>query len=195
MTPFRSVRAAGLLLLGSAAVVALPAGSASATTAEVSVTNFQFTPAHVSVSQGGSVGWTFHAMHTSTSNQDFWNSGRRASGTYTVHFPDAGRFGYHCTMHPSMTGSVAGPMRAAGSASAGWRIVWSSRSSTPANRRYDVQVRKPGGSTWSPYRSASAARSSSFDPARSGSYVFRARTRNGSHGASGWSPHLSLRIS
>jgi plastocyanin len=200
MTPSRSRRrlVPAALLAGLAAVSApllVPLGSASAATVSVSVTNFRFSPASVTVGQGGKVAWTFHSLHTTTSNQGFWDSGMRSSGTFTMSFADAGTFGYHCTMHPFMTGSVKVPMRATGSASHGWKLTWSTRSSTPSNRRYDVQERKPGSSHWSTYRTATSKRSATFDPAHHGKYAFRARTHNGSRGASGWSPTLLVRIS
>jgi plastocyanin len=200
MTPSRLRRrvlpAAVLAGLAGISVPLLsPLGSASAATVSVSVTNFEFSPANVTVGQGGKVAWTFHSMHTTTSNQRFWDSGMRASGTYTVTFPDAGTFGYLCTMHPFMTGSVKVPMHATGSASHGWKVIWSARSSTPSNRRYDVQERKPGSSHWTAYKTSTASRSVSFNPSHNGTYAFRARTHNGSHGASGWSPTLSVRIS
>jgi plastocyanin len=190
-------------LLTTLGVAALPllaplpsvATNTAANTVAVSVTNYRFSPSTVVLAQGLAVTWTFHAQHTSTSNQRFWNSGVRSSGTYTVRFRDAGTFGYHCTMHPSMTGRVLVPLRVTGSAAHGWKLMWSSRTSTPASRRYDVQVRKPGTWEWSAYRTGTARRSAFFNPAHTGTYVFRARTHNVSHGASGWSPTLALPIS
>lgn len=168
---------------------------ATASTAQVSVTDFRFTPASVSTGQGGAVTWTFHGMHTTTSDQGFWNSGTRMTGTFTTSFADAGTFGYHCTIHSFMTGKVTVPLRASGSPSTGWRISWTSRTTTPANRSYDVQVKKPGAIRFTAYRSGVRTRSASFDPSRVGTYVFRSRTHNGANGTSGWSPALSLRIS
>jgi len=185
----------GALLIGSLALVLSPLPVASAATAQVSVTDYAFTSSTVTVSQGGLVAWSFHSMHTTTSNQGFWDSGMRSSGAYTVRFSDAGTFGYHCTMHPFMTGRVRVPLRASGSAAHGWRITWSARTSTPANRRFDVQLRKPGTTAWSSYRAGTGARTAAFDPARPGRYAFRARTHNGARGASGWSPTLVLKIS
>jgi hypothetical protein len=161
----------------------------------VSVQNYSFTPAAVTVAMGQSVTWQFHAMHTTTSNQLFWDSGMRSSGSFVVVFRDAGRFGFHCSMHPSMTGKVHVPMTRTGSSSTGWRMRWSTRTSTPANRRFDVQYKRVGATTWTWFRTGTARRAGMFDPARSGSYLLRARTRNVGVGRSGWSATVTVPIS
>jgi len=187
-------RLAGLAsLLGL--LLVLPLAPARAADTVVTVQDFSFTPASVRTGLGDTVTWVFLAMHTTTSNQRFWNSGARESGSYRVTFSDAGTFRYHCSMHPFMTGRVSVPVRAAGSATGGWRITWSVRTTTPANRRFDVRVKRVGASSWTSYRSATAKRSGSFDPARAGSYVVEARTRNVGVGASGWSPALTVAVS
>jgi len=68
-----------------------------------------FAPSPVSVQAGGSVTWTNNdnTAHTSTANNGAWNSGSIAPGrTFTMTFPSAGTFTYHCTIHPGMTGTV-----------------------------------------------------------------------------------------
>jgi plastocyanin len=197
MKPLRAPRLvdALVLLLGPVVGLAVLIAPASASSAVVSVQDFSFTPAVVTVGQGETVTWTFHALHTTTSNQGFWNSGARSTGSYAVAFPDAGTFGYHCSMHPSMTGRVRVPVQASGAPATGWRLRWSARTGTPADRRFDVQVKRAGASTWTWLRRATARRSAMFDPSRHGSYLVRARTHNGAVGRSGWSPALTVRIS
>lgn len=189
--------AALVLALGSALGSALglaPLTPVDAATTVVSVQDFSFTPATVTVGMGQSVTWSFHSMHTTTSNQRFWDSGMLASGSYAVTFRDAGTFGYHCTMHPSMTGRVRVPVRRTGAAADGWRVRWSVRASTPTSRRFDVQYKRSGATSWKWFRNDTVKRSGFFNPARSGSYLLRARTRNVGVGVSGWSPRLTLRI-
>ena len=197
MTPPRAprLRDALIFLLGPVVGLAVLVTPAAATGAEVAVRDISITPATVTVGQGETVTWVFHAMHTSTSNQGFWDSGARSSGDFAVTFPDAGTFGYHCSMHPSMTGRVRVPVRATGTAATGWRLRWSARTSTPVGRRFDVQVKRVGATTWTWLRRATARRSASFDPSRGGSYLVRARTRNTGVGASGWSPALTVPVS
>jgi plastocyanin len=183
------------LALFPALFLALPPAPAGASGVTVSVQDFSFTPSTVTVGLGQAVTWQFHSMHTSTSNQRFWDSGIRSSGGYVVTFVDAGSFAYHCSMHPSMTGRVRVRMTASGSASDGWRLRWSARTSTPASRRFDVRFKKAGASRWTTFRKATAKRSGRFDPAGAGSYLVKSRTRNVGVGKSGWSPALTVRVS
>jgi plastocyanin len=184
------------LILAPLGVVAVdPVGPATASTTVVSVTNYAFTPSSVQVAMGSTVSWQFHGDHTTTSNEGFWASGERMSGAFNRAFPDAGNFGYHCSMHPFMTGVVRVPLRSAGRPLTGYLLTWSVRSSTPGSIRFDIQYLRSGATRWSSFRSATAQRSARFNPARSGTYLVRARTRNVGHGASGWSATLHLKIS
>lgn len=192
MSPSRLLRGAAIAPLLALLLLAAPP-SANAAGAVVSVQDFSFTPATATVGLGQTVTWQFHAMHTSTSNQRFWDSGMRSSGDFTVGFLDAGTFRYHCSMHPSMTGSVRVPLTATGSAADGWRLRWSVRSSTSADRRFDVQYKRAGTGAWHSFRSATAKRSGRFHPA-AGSYVVRARTRNVGVGTSSWSPKRTVTV-
>jgi plastocyanin len=195
MTPPRAPRRAAALTTLLALLLVVPLAPARATGPVVSVQDFSFTPASVGIGLGDTVTWSFASLHTTTSNQRFWDSGARGSGTYQVRFRDAGTFGYHCSMHPFMKGRVAVPVRSSGSAAHGWRLTWSVRATTPANRRYDVAVKRLGSSTWTSYRTATAKRSGTFNPSRSGSYLVRARTRNVGAGVSGWSPAVTVAVS
>jgi plastocyanin len=193
----RGLLASALLLglvLVSAPVPAVVASPSVSPTVTVSVKNYAFTSSAVTVAQGKSVGWVFHSMHTTTSNQGFWDSGMRSSGTYVVAFNNAGTFSYHCTMHASMTGHVTVPLRHAGSATHGWTVTWSSATGTSSKIRFDVQYRKVGTSAWSTFRTKTAARSALFNPSRSASYQVHARTRLGAK-VSGWTPVLTVKIS
>jgi plastocyanin len=172
---------------------------ADATTRAVAIMGFGFSPASVSVSLGMTVQWTqddVGVQHTSTSNQAFWASPHLNPGQrFSTVFRSAGGFGYHCQVHPEMTGTVRVPLTATGSAAAGWSLRWSNFSSVPSNRAFDVQIKRPGATSFAAFRTAVKTRAASFDPARSGSYQFRARTRNLSNGKdSGWSPTRTLKI-
>jgi len=106
----------------TAAVVFLAAGAATAaTTHPVVIENFQFSNgatcgagtggSTTTVTAGDTVMWhncEDGVSHTVTSDDGrFPSSGPLAPGTgYSVTFPDPGRYGYHCSIHPSMTGIV-----------------------------------------------------------------------------------------
>ena len=77
--------------------------------ASVSIIDFAFEPAELTVSAGSAVTWTNNgaAPHTATaSDQSFdtsvLNPGDNASHTFT----EPGEFAYFCAFHPSMTGTV-----------------------------------------------------------------------------------------
>jgi plastocyanin len=69
-----------------------------------------FSPNPIRITVGSTVTWTNTTAptHTSTSNTGAWSSGNIASGATSsaVSFPTIGTFAYHCSIHPSMTGSV-----------------------------------------------------------------------------------------
>ncbi|TMG71349.1 MAG: hypothetical protein E6H81_03905 [Chloroflexi bacterium] len=82
---------------------------ASAATGAVTIQNFSFSPTPITVRVGDTVRWTNSdpVGHTSTSDTGIWNTGTLgtgASGSFT--FTTAGTFAYHCTVHPTMKGTV-----------------------------------------------------------------------------------------
>jgi plastocyanin len=93
-----------------------PGSSASATgTAApvagnaVSIDNFAFVPATLTVPAGSTVTWTNHdeEPHTvAASDGSFHSPGMGAQGTYSHTFPTAGKFDYVCSIHPFMHATV-----------------------------------------------------------------------------------------
>jgi len=76
----------------------------------VIIQNFAFVPANITVAQGATVTWVNHdtTAHTVTTNTATGPmSGRLEPGqSYSYTFAMAGTFGYHCSIHPTMTGMV-----------------------------------------------------------------------------------------
>ena len=179
--------------------IALFATPADATTVQVSIMNTAFSPKLITVSQGDTVTWTNMDGfdHTST-DKGFWDSGHIQPGhqyKQTTAFFNAGSYAYVCTIH-QMHGTVRVPMTRSGSSGSGWTVRWSSASSTPAGRNFDVQIKRPGSTTFRSFRSATTALKAFFNPARTGTYKFEARTRITATGkTSDWSPVLTLSIS
>jgi plastocyanin len=183
--------AAALLVSGLALSPVVPATAGGTT---VDVVNMAFSPKAVTVPVGGSVTWSFQDpfQHTTTSNQGFWSSGPRSSGdTFSHTFGSAGTYAYHCAIHTEMHGKVKVPVSASGSPATGWTLRWSSAAGT-GSTTFDVQVRKPGSTTWKPLRTDTTKATAKFNPAAAGTYAVRARTDRG--GTSGWSPAKSLTI-
>jgi plastocyanin len=115
-----------LIYLAALALVAMvvmaPSATAQGTTTPVSIQDFFFSPANVSVQAGSTVTWVNegNVPHTVTSDDGQFDSGVLMPGdSYTVVFKGRGTITYHCAIHPSMTGSVTvgTPMGAMGGTS------------------------------------------------------------------------------
>jgi plastocyanin len=83
------------------------AHAASDTT--VTIADFSFTPASITIHVGDTVTWTNHgpSAHTATANNGSFNTGvlqKGQSGSHT--FNTAGTFSYICSIHPFMHGTV-----------------------------------------------------------------------------------------
>lgn len=77
----------------------------------VTIQNFAFSPANITVKKGTKVTWTNKdsAAHTvtETDGQTGPNSGNLASGkSYNFTFDTVGTFKYNCSIHPEMIGTV-----------------------------------------------------------------------------------------
>ena len=88
-----------------------PSGTASAPVAgeQVSIDNFAFAPATLTVKAGGTVTWTNHdeEPHTVAANDGTFHSpGMGTGATFSHTFPAAGTFDYVCSIHPMMHGTV-----------------------------------------------------------------------------------------
>ena len=68
-----------------------------------------FDPPQISLSAGSTVFWTNDdsIQHTVTSDEGLFDAGPISPGnTFENTFDSAGEFGYHCAIHPFMTGVV-----------------------------------------------------------------------------------------
>lgn len=79
-------------------------------TFDVSIVNFQFQPASLTIHIGDTVTWTNNTAmtdHTSTSDTLVWDSGTLTPGqSFSFTFNSLGVFPYHCNIHHSMTASI-----------------------------------------------------------------------------------------
>jgi plastocyanin len=77
--------------------------------AAVSMENFSFVPADLTVSVGTTVTWTNNdaATHTVTSDTGLFDSKDMSKGgTFSHTFTEKGTFSYHCALHSSMKGTI-----------------------------------------------------------------------------------------
>lgn len=78
-----------------------PGGSGNA----VSIKNFAFSPATITIKKGESVTWTNSdsAPHTATEDAGVFDSGSLATGAkFSKSFATVGTFTYHCNFHSNM---------------------------------------------------------------------------------------------
>lgn len=84
-----------------------PSVPTSSKTVEVTIQNFAFNPDSVTISSGDTVKWTNmdSTAHTITGT-DFSSGNLNKGDSYENTFTKAGTYDYHCSIHPSMTGTV-----------------------------------------------------------------------------------------
>jgi plastocyanin len=89
-----------------------PTSSAAATTGSgtaVTIDNFAFSPATLKVKVGQKVSWTNKQQgvaHTVTADGGTFDHPMPSGATFSFAFTKAGSFAYHCTIHPSMHGTI-----------------------------------------------------------------------------------------
>ncbi|MFV8242109.1 cupredoxin domain-containing protein [Mycolicibacterium peregrinum] len=107
---------AALAITASACSGALAAPTASASTSSapvsgtaVSIDNFAFAPATLTVHRGDTVTWTNHdeEPHTvAAGDGSFRSPGMDSNATFSFTFTNPGSYDYICSIHPSMHGTV-----------------------------------------------------------------------------------------
>ena len=106
-----TMRAGIRATIGLAVVAAWAAlaGGVVAADGAVTIKDFAFGPATVTVNTGDTVTWTNadSAAHTATATGGAFDTGTIASGaTASVTFTKAGTYAYKCAIHPRMTGTI-----------------------------------------------------------------------------------------
>jgi plastocyanin len=82
------------------------------TAGTINIKNMIFAPPQITVAKGGTVTWTNNDNTTHTVVDDLSNVGGPHSGdiapgsSYSFTFTKTGSFQYHCTIHPSMRGTI-----------------------------------------------------------------------------------------
>jgi plastocyanin len=90
------------------------ANSQSSSTPEqqgkISIQNMMFTPSQITIAKGGEVTWTNNdsTAHTVTSDtgNELGSGDIQPGSTYSHTFNQTGSFQYHCSIHPSMRGTI-----------------------------------------------------------------------------------------
>src|SRR5580704_14908626 len=88
----------------SASSAAKPAGKNA-----VTIQNFAFSPATITIKAGQSITWTNEDSvgHSATADDNSWDTGVLPQGqSKTIAFAKAGTYTYHCSVHPNMKATV-----------------------------------------------------------------------------------------
>jgi plastocyanin len=104
-----AVRLLASLLLLTAVATAGCSGEDSPPAGQVEIHGFAFDPATLTVQSGAVVHFVNHdsAPHTATADGGAFDSGTIAGGNSgEITAGAAGTYPYHCTIHPSMTGTL-----------------------------------------------------------------------------------------
>ncbi len=105
----RTLMLISLVALGYAGLGGATVSPVAAQTASVSIANFAFSPATLTIAAGTTVTWTNKdtAPHTATSDSQAWTTPTLQTGqSGSVTFKDAGTFTYHCSVHPFMKATI-----------------------------------------------------------------------------------------
>jgi plastocyanin len=168
----------------------------------IDVQDFRYAPSSGVAGQGTAVTFRFQgpSSHTvtDTSGIGLFDTGPMPAGTSaSVPVLGAGRYPFACEIHPSMTGAlqvglIATPLT--GTTTTSFTLRWS-KVAAPTGFVFDVQVKRPGSTTWKPLVSDSTAGGAIFTPDRGiGSYSFRARTQRAGGAATMWSVAGSVSV-
>ncbi len=92
----------------AAALLVLGASPLRAQDIKVTIDNFTFTPAELTVKVGDTVTWTNHddIPHTVVSAGKFRSKALDSDDSFTFTFATAGDYKYFCSLHPHMTGLI-----------------------------------------------------------------------------------------
>jgi plastocyanin len=91
-----------------AATLSLCLSAARADQLKVTIDNFTFMPAELSVKVGDTVTWSNHddIPHTVVSAGKFRSKAMDTDDTFSFTFTSAGEYKYFCSLHPHMTGTI-----------------------------------------------------------------------------------------
>ena len=94
--------------LAVAAALSLYLGVAHAEESKVTIDNFTFSPAELTVKVGTTVTWTNHddIPHTVVSAGKFRSKAMDTDNSFSFTFTDAGEYKYFCSLHPHMTVTI-----------------------------------------------------------------------------------------
>ena len=98
-----------LAILSMAALLLFAPAVSAQDDMTVSIQDFSFSPAQITVAPGTTVTWTNEgpSPHTTTADDGTWDSGTMEQGEdFSFTFDEPGTYTYHCSIHPDMTATI-----------------------------------------------------------------------------------------
>ncbi len=101
-------RSPGRFAIAVAVSLSLGCAHAYADDTQVTIDNFTFAPAELTVKVGTTVTWTNHddIPHTVVSAGKFRSKTLDTDNSFSFTFTEAGDYKYFCSLHPHMTGMI-----------------------------------------------------------------------------------------
>jgi plastocyanin len=101
-------RRLGAFAIAAALSLCLGAAPLRADGPAVTIDNFTFAPAELTVKVGTTVTWTNHddIPHTVVSAGKFRSKALDTDNSFSFTFTSAGEYKYFCSLHPHMTGTI-----------------------------------------------------------------------------------------
>jgi plastocyanin len=95
---------------GTSGTASAPAAAASHSDSTITISDFKFAPRTLTVRHGGPIrvtnrGGMAHTL-TADTGRSFDSGTVAPGGSATIRVAKAGRFSYHCTIHPFMKGQI-----------------------------------------------------------------------------------------
>jgi plastocyanin len=103
-----TLRSLGKLAIAAALFLSLGGAHAYAEDTKVTIDNFTFSPAELTVKVGTTVTWTNHddIPHAVVSAGKFRSKTLDTDDSFSFTFTAAGDYKYFCSLHPHMTGMI-----------------------------------------------------------------------------------------
>jgi plastocyanin len=103
-----TLRSLGKLAVAAMFSICLGGAHAYADDTAITIDNFTFSPAELTVKVGTTVTWTNHddIPHTIVSAGKFRSKTLDSDNSFSFTFTAAGDYKYFCSLHPHMTGTI-----------------------------------------------------------------------------------------
>ncbi|MDH5225492.1 MAG: hypothetical protein OEW46_12070 [Actinomycetota bacterium] len=191
-----------LAVVVSTMLSVFPGPSAIATFPTIDIEEYRYLPRKETAPLGGVLQWHNIGSLTHTASQDgplrFFNTGQLAPGGFSTGTTmwAAGRFPYHCRIHPNlMRGLVRVPVTLSSAAIGLGEPVTITMSSNALFKGYTFDLqRKRNQGRWVIVRRKIGTHSLDVTPKRTGEFRFRARVVDLDRDRSGWSPAASVLV-